>query len=296
MKKVNFRNIVLYLDKKRIITLRDDKYLKLLYKKFLGKDLNLENPKTFNEKLQWLKLHDRNPQYTNFVDKYEVRKYIKEKIGEEYLIPILGIYDKFEDIDFDNLPNQFVIKCTHDSGGIIICKDKNTFNKKEAKNKIKRLLKQNFYYLAREWPYKNVKPRIMIEKYMKEDGKEDLTDYKFMVFNGKVKCSFVCLNRTSKKGMNIDFYDREWKKMPFYRHYKNSNTILDKPKNYDLMIQISEKLAKGMPFVRVDLYEISGKIYFGELTLYPGAGLEEFNPEKWDEILGSWIKIDEGRK
>lgn len=283
--------LLIYLDNKRIIKLKDQKYLKLRYKLVTNKRLNLENPQTFNEKLQWLKLYDRNSEYIKMVDKYEVKKYVADNIGEEYIIPTLGIYDKFEDIEFEKLPKQFVMKCTHDSGSTIICKDKNNFNIKQAKEKINKALKCNYYYAGREWPYKNVKPRIIIEKYMTDDVNEDLIDYKFMCFNGKVKCSFVCLNRRSKEGLNVDFYDREWHKMPFERHYKNSTQIMPKPENYELMIELSEKLAKGIPFVRVDFYKIKERLYFGELTFYPGGGFEEFNPESWDEKLGKWIEI-----
>ena len=288
--------ILLLLDQKRILTLKDETYLKLLYKKTLQKELNLNNPKTFNEKLQWLKLYDRNPKYTMMVDKYEVKKYISDIIGEEYIIPTLGIYEKFEDIDFSKLPNQFVVKCTHDSASTIICKDKSNFNYIEAKKKISRCLKKNYFYAGREWAYKDVKPRIIVEKYMEELNEETLRDYKFMCFNGKVKCSFVCSNRYSKEGINVDFYDTDWVKMPFERHYKNSSQNIEKPKNYELMVKLSEKLSESIPFVRVDLYEINGKVYFGELTFYPGNGMEEFTPEKYDEILGSWICLPNGKE
>lgn len=283
--------ILLWLDRKRIITLDDEKFLKTLYEKTLKKELNLENPKTFNEKLQWLKLYDRNPEYIKMVDKYDVKEYVSNIIGNEYIIQTLGIYDKFEDINFEQLPDKFIIKCTHDSASTVICKDKKTFNYEEAKNKINKCLKKNYFYEGREWPYKSVKPRIIIEKYMEDSIEEVLRDYKFMCFNGKVRCSFVCSNRYSKDGINVDFFDMEWKKMPFERHYKNSNVDIAKPINYELMIELSEKLSKNIPFVRVDWYEINGKVYFGELTFYPGNGLEEFTPEKYDDILGSWISL-----
>lgn len=271
--------------------LTDENYLKLEYKIIMNEKLNLKDPKTFNEKLQWLKLYDRNPEYTKMVDKYEAKKYVSNLIGEEYIIPTLGIYDNFNEINFDKLPNQFVMKCTHDSGSSIICKDKSKFDFKIAKNIMNKKLKKNYFYMAREWPYKNVKPRIIIEKYMTTDEKEELTDYKLMCFNGEVKCSFVCLDRNSDSGLKVDFYDLEWKKMPFERHYPNSKITLPKPKNYDLMIELAEKLAREISFVRVDFYEIDGRIYFGELTFFPGAGLEEFTPEKYDEILGDMLEL-----
>ena len=282
--------ILLYLDSKGVIRLEDKNFLKIKYKIVTGKKLNLDNPKTFNEKLQWLKINDRKEIYTTMVDKYEAKKYVANMIGEEYIIPTLGIYENFEDIDFARLPNQFVIKCTHDSASTIICKDKFQFNIENAKKEINKALKKNYYYGGREWPYKNVKPRIIVEKYM-QDETEDLRDYKFMCFNGKVKCSFVCSNRNSEEGLNVDFYDLDWKKMPFERQYKNSKKILEKPKNYNLMIELAEKLTKENPFIRVDFYEIKGKVYFGELTFYPGCGFEEFHPQEWDEKLGEWIKL-----
>ncbi len=271
--------------------LSDKMYIKLMYHKRLKKKLNLKNPQTFNEKLQWLKLYDRNPKYTQMVDKYEAKKYVSNIIGDEFIIPTLGIYERFDDINFDELPEKFVMKCTHDSGGVVICKDKGKLDMDNAKSKLENSLRNNYYYSGREWPYKNVKPRIIIEKLLEDDENEDLVDYKFMCFNGKVKCSFVCLNRRSKDGLNVDFYDLKWNKMHFERHYSNSNIVLDKPKNYDNMIKLAEKLSQEIPFVRVDFYEVKGKIYFGELTFFPGCGFEEFTPEKWDNILGSWIEL-----
>ena len=285
-------NVFLYLDSRGLIRLNEKLFLKIKYKSVFNKKLDLENPQTFNEKLQWLKLYDRKDIYTTMVDKYEAKKYVANIIGEEYIIPTIGIYDKFEDIDFENLPNQFVLKCTHDSGGVVICKNKETFDIKKAKKKINEHLKINYYYIGREWPYKNIKPRIIVEKYMGQANSEDLIDYKLMTFNGKVECSFVCLNRNSENGMKIDFYDTNWRKMPFERHYKNSDIILEKPKNYNLMVSFAEKLAKDIPFLRVDFYEIEGKVYFGELTFYPGSGLEEFNPPEWDRKLGEKIKLE----
>jgi hypothetical protein len=270
----------------------DDKYLKIKYRLLFGKELNLNNPKSFNEKLQWLKLNDRKLEYTQLVDKYEVRKYITDSIGNEFLIPLLGVYDNFEEIDFDKLPNQFVLKCTHDSGGVIICKDKSRFDIKSAKKKISKHMKRNYYFAHREWPYKNIKPRIICEKYMEDDSGNELKDYKLMCFNGKVKCTFVCLNRKSSAGLNINIYDIDWNIMPFQRPtHPNSGTNENKPQNYKKMIEFAEILSKDIPFLRVDFYEINGHLYFGELTFYPGSGFEEFKPNKYDELLGSWIQL-----
>lgn len=267
----------------------DSFYLQLVYYIKMGKRLNITNPKSFNEKIQWLKLYDRRLEYTKMVDKYEVRKYISEIIGEQYLIPLLGVYNNFEEIDFSKLPNKFVLKCTHDSGGLVICKDKNKFDIEKAKMKINNCLKRNYYFQWREWPYKNIKPRIICEKYMVDESGIELKDYKFMCFNGQVKCLFVCLNRNSSNGLNVDFYDMDWNPMPFERHYSSSGTTIPKPKNFDMMVEFAKKLSKNIPFVRVDFYETNGQLYFGELTFYPGSGYEEFKPESYDYLLGSWI-------
>ncbi|WP_186431543.1 ATP-grasp fold amidoligase family protein [Clostridium sp. BSD9I1] len=286
---VSLYNLLMQIYYKHCVS--DIDFIKKMYKKKFNKEFNLENPQTFNEKLQWLKLYDRNPLYTKLVDKHEVRKYIAKTIGKEYLIPLIGVWDRFNDIDFSKLPNQFVLKCTHDSGGLIICKDKNKLNIDVAKEKINKSLRRNYYYHSREWPYKNVKPRIICEKYMVDESCVELKDYKFMCFNGEVKCSFVCLNRNSPNGLNVDFYDMNWKPMPFERHYSSSGVLIPKPKNFNKMVQFAERLSKDIPFVRVDFYETNGLLYFGELTFYPGAGFEEFTPEFYDYLLGSWIEL-----
>ena len=269
----------------------DETYLKLKYKACLGKVLHLDNPQTFNEKLQWLKLYDRKPEYTTMVDKYAVKKYVADIIGEEYIIPTLGVWYHFDEIDFDKLPNHFVLKCTHDSGGIVICKDKNKLDLKSAKKKIEKCLKRNYYWSSREWPYKDVKPRIIAEPYMEDSKAHELIDYKFMCFNGKVKCSFTCSERFSKDGLKVTFFDKDWNIMPFERHYPASKNPPKKPINYDKMIQFSEQLSQGISFVRVDFYEINGQLFFGELTFYPGSGFEEFTPEEWDYKLGDFLKL-----
>lgn len=267
----------------------DDKYLDCLYRLHFNKRIDWENPKTFNEKLQWLKLYDRKPEYTNMVDKYTVKQYIADRIGEEYIIPTIGVWNSFEEIDFQLLPNKFVLKCTHDSGGIVICRDKSKFNIVGAKKKLVRCLNRNFYFCGREWPYKNVKPRIIAEKYMEDNNSSELNDYKFMCFNGRVKCIFVCSDRSTS--LKVTFFNDKWEKMPFERHYPSSNTIIQKPNKLNEMIKLSEELAKNIPFVRVDFYEIEGKPYFGELTFFPGCGFEEFTPKEWDEKLGDWIVL-----
>lgn len=274
--------------------LPDSLYLELRYKLVIKQKLNLKDPKSFNEKLQWLKINDRNPLYTILVDKYAVRDYIKEKIGEEYLIPLVGgPWKSVDDIPFNLLPDQFVLKATHDSGSVVICRNKEKFDIESAKRKLKKSLKNNFYYSGREWPYKNVPPQIIAEKYMVDESGEELKDYKLMCFHSEVKASFVCSDRFSKDGLKVTFYDSTWKRLPFERHYPAGDVDIDKPKSYEEMVHIAEKLSENMKFVRIDFYEINGKVYFGEFTFYPGSGFEGFNPPEWDKKLGKWIELSE---
>ncbi len=269
----------------------DEKFLKKKFKAVMGKGLDLENPITFNEKLQWLKLYDRKPEYTMMADKYEVRKYIANRLGEEYLIPLIGVWDNPDDIDFDKLPDKFVLKCNHNSGlGMCICKDKSKLNIKKVKRKLKKGLKQDYYLTCREWPYKEIKRKIIAEKYM-EDSTGELMDYKFMCFNGKVKCIFTCTERFDNDGLKVTFFDTNWRKLNFKRHYPTSEIDISKPENLDEMICFAEMLSKDINFLRVDFYNINGKIYFGELTFFPGSGYEEFTPESVDEELGNLINI-----
>ena len=291
LKKNPMRVLVYIIDNKLFNWLPDDLYLKIVYYFRIGKKLDLKNPITFNEKLQWLKLYDHKPIYTKMADKYAAREYISEKIGEEYLIPLIGVYERFDDINFDKLPSQFVLKCTHDSGGVIICDDKEKLNIKKARSRLNNNLKQNFYFRGREWPYKNIKPQIICEKFMLDESGYELKDYKILCFNGKAKCLFVCLNRNLKTGLNVDFYDIEWNPLPFERHYSSSGSLIPRPHNFEKMIKLAEKLAVDIPFVRVDFYEVDGKIYFGELTFFPGSGFEKFNPKSYDEVLGNWIDL-----
>lgn len=279
------------INKKFEYILDDEEYISRQFKYHFGYRPNLSNPRTFNEKIQWLKLHDRDPKYTKLVDKYEVKKYIAENIGKEYIIPTLGVYDSFDEIDFEKLPRQFVLKCTHDSGSIALCKDKADFDQNMARKILESGMRRNFYWLGREWPYKNVNPRIIAEPFLEEPDQDDFIDYKFLCTNGKVKMSFTCSNRFNKDGLCVNFYDREWRPMPFERHYPRRKTEIEKPEKYEEMIEIAERLSSGIRFVRVDFYFIQGKIYVGEMTFYPGNGMEEFKPEEWDYRLGELIQL-----
>ncbi len=271
--------------------LDDAEYISKQFEYHLGYPLNLNKPRTFNEKIQWLKLYDRNSLYTKLVDKYEAKKYISEKIGKKYVIPTLGIYDSFDEINFEQLPEQFVLKCTHDSGSIAICRSKAEFDKNEARKILEKGMKKNFYWIGREWPYKNVKPRIIAEQFLKEMDKEGLIDYKLLCMNGKVKMSFTCSNRFDSSGLCVNFYDREWNPMPFERHYSRRAREIEKPFKYEMMVELAEKLSVGITFVRIDFYYIQEKVYVGELTFYPGNGMEEFTPEEWDYRLGELIQL-----
>lgn len=293
----NKNKIIIYLMNKNYFFFLDDKtYLEWKYKLIFGKKLNLNNPQTFNEKLQWLKLYDRNPKYIKMVDKYLAKEYVKNIIGEDYIIKTLNIYNNFNDINFDDLPDKFVIKPTHTSGDIYICNDKSKIDYPSLRKKVNKWLKRDYYKLHREWPYKNINRKIIIEEFMDDTKYHELIDYKVMCFNGKPQIIFTCTERFSGEGLKVTFFDLNWKKLPFKRHYSTSNKEIKKPINYDKMIKFSEKLAKDIPFVRVDWYEINGKLYFGELTFYPGSGYEEFTPDEWDLKIGNKIKLPTGEK
>lgn len=292
----------------------DEEFLKKAFKVYIGDKLNLETPQTFNEKLQWLKLYNRKPEYTVMVDKYKVREYIKEKVGEEYLIPLLGVWNKVEDINFDKLPDQFVLKCNHDSGGMCICRDKSTFDVKQCKNYLNDRLKHNYYDLWREWPYKNVPRKIIAEQFIDvsstvsisdskavsvEDlqSEQGLLDYKFMCFSGEVKALFLDVGVVrGSSGHAEDYYrnvyDREFNLLPVKETRDNYPLPIKKPQNFDQMVALAEKLSSGIPHIRVDLYNVKGKIFFGEFTFFHGSGLSNyFNPKEWDEIFGDWIRL-----
>ena len=268
----------------------DEQYLKIIYRMNLKKKLHIKNPSTFNEKLQWLKIHDRRPEYTCMVDKYEAKKYVANKIGNQYIVPTLGVWDRFENIEFGNLPNQFVLKCTHDSGGLVICKDKKIFDYNIAKKKINKCMRKNYYWQGREWPYKDVPRRIMAEKYM-EDEEGQLKDYKFFCFNGKVECFKIDFDRYQEHHAN--YYDREGNLLPFgeYDLPPRPERVLKMPSQLKLMIDLAERLSAECSFLRVDFYEVEKKVKFGELTFYPASGFGKFYPEEWDKKLGDILKI-----
>lgn len=270
----------------------DQAYLSALWLAYFHKKIDWKNPKSFNEKIQWLKVYDRNPLYPTLVDKFAMREYIKNTVGEAYLIPLVGgPWNNFDEIDFSLLPERFVLKSTHDSGGVVICRGKDRFDQKAAREKIEKSLKRNYYWGGREWSYRDIRPRIIAEAYMENTSGDELADYKFMMFGGEFRSVFVCSNRFADGELNVTFFDPDWNRMPFERHYHADPHELPKPTCYDVMIRVAERLSEGLPFVRVDLYEINGRVYCGELTLYPGSGLETFQPEEWDAKIGEWIDL-----
>ena len=274
--------------KKEYNKISDEQYVKNLYYSYFDKNLNLENPKTFNEKINWMKLNYKTEKATICADKYEVRKYLEDRGYKWLLNDLIGVYENVDEIDVDKLPNRFVLKATHGSGWNLIVKNKNNIKWNPWKLIMKSWLKQNFYYYGREWVYKNMKPRIICEKYL-EDRNGELLDYKVYCFNGEPKFIQVDVDRFGNHTGN--YYDINWNDMPFQYGYENSGRIIDKPKNLKEILNISRDLSKEFPHVRVDFYEVNGKLYFGELTFFTASGTAKFKPEKYDEIVGSWLKL-----
>lgn len=272
--------------------LPDDLYLKVRFRQRVGYWPNFRHPRTYNEKLQWLKLNDRHPEYTKLVDKVTAKDYVAARIGANYIIPTLGVWDSIDEIDWDALPNQFVIKVTSDSGGIVVCKDKSQLDKEKAKAKLRHGWGKNYYQYNKEYPYKDVKPRIIAEQYMEDESGYELKDYKFFCFDGEPKLLFVATDRGKKdEDTKFDFYDIEFNHLPFLNGHPNARVAPTKPENYEEMIEIAKKLSRGMCHVRVDLYNVRGKIYFGELTFFHWSGMTPFEPQEWDYRLGELIKL-----
>lgn len=255
-----------------------------------GKKLNLNDPRTFNEKLQWLKLYNRKPEYTMMVDKYAVRKYIADTVGEQYLIPLLGVWDDPDDIDFDALPAQFVLKCNHNSAtGLCICRDKSKLNINKVKRELKNALKEDYSLGGREWQYKGVPRKIICEKYMEDGSGDSLQNYKFFCFNGEPKFMYIAKEVSSDP--YEDFFNMDFERIPLKMGYVSSNIEIEKPQSFELMKNCSEIFSKNIPFLRVDFYEINGKPYIGELTFFHKSGYGTVSPEEWDYKLGSWIQL-----
>lgn len=270
----------------------DRLYLSLYYRLNMRKRLDWNNLQTYNEKLQWLKIHNRVSEMTTMVDKYAAKQYVAERIGKEYIIPTLGIYDTVDEIDFEALPNQFVLKCTHDSGGLVICTDKSTFDPKAARAKLRKFYKRSYFWYNREWPYKDVPRRIIAEKYMVDESGDELKDYKFFCFDGEPKLLYIATDRSCEgEETKFDFFDMDFNHLSMRNGHPNSPRPIACPPSFEKMKALAAKLSKGQPHVRVDLYDVNGQVYFGELTFYHWSGVVPFEPEEWDYTLGSWIKL-----
>lgn len=278
----------------RYDSMNDTQFIERMYEAKLKTIPNLDKPITFNEKLQWLKLNDRHPEYTIMVDKHLVKKYISDRIGEQYVIPTLGVWDSPDKIDFDTLPKQFVLKCNHNSGlGMYICRDKSKMDIPKVKKGLQKGIKQDYYLTGREWPYKDI-PRKFIAEAFLSDGNPDLIDYKVHNFNGEQKCILVCKDRFQPSGLTEDFFTPVWEHLPVKRpKHPWSSSPIEKPAQLDEILELSRKLSKDIPFLRTDFYIVNGKVYFSELTFYPASGFESYEPEEWDEIFGSWLKLPE---
>lgn len=287
------KKILIYFLNKGARLFSDKRFLQMKFRLEMGQKLDLENPKTFNEKLQWLKLYNRKPEYTTMVDKYAVKEYVASIIGREHIIPTLGVWNSVDEIDWDSLPNQFVLKTTHGGGGggVAICKDKATFDRAKARKILQKSLDGDIYWNYREWPYKDVPKRIIAEQFMSNNGK-DLEDYKIHCFNGEPKFILVCSNRYGKGAMIDDFYTPEWELMDVRRPgHPKSEKASKAPEQLKQMLELSRILSKDIPFLRTDFYIIQGKIYFGELTFFPASGMSKFEPQGWDYKIGEWLEL-----
>lgn len=280
-----------YLAEYRLLKFLPDRvFLRLVYRGLMSKKLDLNNPTTYNEKLQWLKLNDFHDFYTDIVDKYEVRKFVESKIGDKYLTKLFGVWSNFDEIDISKLPNSFVLKCTHDSGGVLVCKDKGSINLIDARKKFNKAIKKNFFDIGRELPYKKITPRIICEELLTNNDGSEIMDFKFFCFHGVPKFMYIASDRSFDT--KFDFFDLSFKKFDLKQYYPNSNKPFKKPDNFDEMIDIARKLSVGFPHVRIDLYNVNNKIYFGEITFYHLSGFKRFKPDNFDYAFGEYINLD----
>lgn len=270
-----------------------EQFLKKHYKICMGRELDLEDPKTYTEKLQWLKLYDHRPEYTTMVDKYAVKQYAADKIGAEYIIPLLGVWDDPKDIDFDALPEKFVLKTTHDSGSYVVCTDKKTLDIPAARKRMAKFLGRKYCACNREWPYKHVKPRIIAEQYMEDSRYGELRDYKFFTFGGEPKVLYIAQGRGRGEPTVADFFDMEFHHLDFTIDHDMAPVPPEKPACFEEMKRLAAILSEGTPQLRVDFYEADGKIYFGEMTFFHCSGMEAFHPDAWDRTFGDWVRLPE---
>lgn len=289
-----FKRVINYFVTRLVFVLPDKTYIKIKFWLETGYRLDLNNPQSFNEKLQWLKFNDQHDEYTMMVDKYLVKDYVASLIGEKYLIPTIGVYNTIEEIKWEDLPQQFVLKTTGDSGGVIVCKDKTKLNIDETKKKLGKLKNRNYYKYNKEYPYKNVHPRYIVEEYIVDESGYELKDYKFFCFNGEPKFVQIDFDRYSNHRRNV--YDINWNLLDLQIKFpKGHDRVFPKPDNYEEMLEVARMLSKGIPHVRIDLYNVTGKIYFGEMTFFHGSGMEVFTPLEWDYKFGDFIKLPVSR-
>lgn len=272
-------------------------YLKHLYGVNMHKKLNLSSPVTYNEKLQWIKLYDHDPDYVTMVDKYAVKQYVADIIGEQYIIPTIGVWNNAKEIDFSALPQQFVLKCNHDSGSVIICKNKAELDTEDVVRRLNAGLSRGSYQFTREWPYKKVKRKIIAEPYVEDEKTGELRDYKFFCFNGEVKALFVASDRQKKgESVKFDYFDPDYRLLDFKQDHPHAAVLPEKPSQFELMKKLAAALSQGIPHVRVDFYEANGQVYFGELTFFHHSGIVPFYPETWDRTFGDWLTLPEKYK
>lgn len=271
--------------------LGDKAYIKLYFKEKVGYPINLDKPETFNEKLNWLKLYDRSPIYSMMADKYEVKRIVRERAGEEFVVPCYGVWSSFDSIDFESLPDTFVLKATGDSSGAILCKDKKTFDYAAAKQRLDSCLKRNYYYRTREWPYKGIQARIIADQLLDDHTGNELRDYKFWCFNGVPRLMYCTVKTKDKSQVYENFYDMDFNVADIDHGFPRHQPEFHKPTGFETMKELATKLSKDIPFVRIDMFEVDGHVYFGEFTFFDWAGLQPFKSYDTDKMLGDWIKL-----
>lgn len=294
MKKYTKYKILDFIRTKVMCIIPDKLYLKIMYKLKTGHKLNLKKPERYTEKIQWLKLYNRNDEYTNYADKVKVRDIVAKKAGKKYLIPLLGVYDKFDDIDFEKLPDKFVLKCNHDSGSVIICTDKNKFDYAYARKKLENSLKCNYYIIGREYIYKDIDRKIMVEKYLDDLEGNSANDYKVFIINGKFSHLEICSDRFTN--LRVTFFDERKKRLDISEMGEKCDKKIKLPNEIDEMIEIAKNIAGDIPLLRVDFYDVNGKIYFGEVAFFDCSGYATYSDDSFDYVIGKKLQLPEIRR
>ena len=271
--------------------LPDSIYLRLVYPRIVGRPLHLRHPVTLNEKTNWLKIHDRRPVYRIMADKLKAKQFVADKAGSQFVVPLLGSWDKFDDIPFDSLPDRFVLKTNHDSGGVVICRDKATLDMDAARRKLEKSLARDYFRQFREWAYKGMPRKILAEEFLEPPDGGELVDYKVFTFNGEAKLAFAATNRQGPGDVLMNFYDRDWNSIPVARLHARNPVETPKPAGWETMIRLAETFGKDMYLLRTDCYQVGDRVYVGELTIYPSGGIDPFDPESYDTLFGSWLKL-----